>query len=291
MNVKLPSKREIKKAALILKSGGVIVYPTDTVVGIGCLWNNQEGIRRIYQIKKRPNIPMPVLVCSLEQLNELRCKITPQAKKLINLYWPGGLTLILPQENTGTLGVRMPAYKPLLELINLVGPIIGTSANLHQKPPVGRTSDLPVEFVKLVDFVLEGECILKKESTVVDCSGEYLKVLRIGAIDLDLNREMILSIDTSDSKKIVLQLKSYNQVKMIEMENKKGSEVLLAGIVKLLDSHKIDFSDITEIEVNEGPGSFTGLRVGIAVANALAYILKLPINGRPVGKLSEPKYT
>ncbi len=287
---KFPSKREIKKAAEVLKKGGVVVFPTDTVVGVGCLFDNQKAINRIYQIKKRPKIPMPVLISSLDQLEVVKSRLTPTAEKLIKKYWPGPLTIVLPS-NGKTVAVRMPNYKPVLQLIDLVGkPIIGTSANFHGQGAVGSVEDLDEEFKQQVDFVMSGECNLQKESTVVDCTGEKIVVLRQGAVNLNEDDNAnVLFIDTANPQKVVVRVKSRGLIKTVVMSNQPGSQVLLPAIIKALKLQKLDFSDLGRIEVNEGPGSFTGLRVGIAVANALSYALKLPVNGKPPGQ-AEPKY-
>lgn len=180
--VKFPSKKEIETAAAILKNGGVVVYPTDTVVGVGCFYDDQKAIERIYQIKKRPKVPMPILIASLSQLKLLGCQLTTSAKNLVKKFWPGALTVILPC-NSVKIAVRMPNYPPVLDLIRSAGkPIIGTSANFHDRPAVGRIKDLDENFKKLVDYIVSGECSLKKESTVVDCTGRNLKILRLGAL-------------------------------------------------------------------------------------------------------------
>jgi len=103
---------------------------------------------------------------------------------------------------------------------------------------------------------------------------------------------MILCIDTSDSQKTVVGLKTKDGKslgRLIE-ERKYGSQVILPQITKILKKNKKKLSDLTAIEVNVGPGSYTGLRVGLAVANALAWALKLPINGKKKGELVYPIY-
>lgn len=103
---------------------------------------------------------------------------------------------------------------------------------------------------------------------------------------------MILEIDTSEINKTRVYLKDENQkiVKILEEERKPGSQVLLPMIKKIMALQKLDFKDLTGIEVNTGPGSFTGLRVGVSVANALAYTLKIPVNGKKVGQIVIPIY-
>ncbi len=96
---------------------------------------------------------------------------------------------------------------------------------------------------------------------------------------------MILTIDTSISKNVKVELLSSDAKKNITLvsEQKLGSQVLLPLIVKILKKAKIEFKDLSAVEVNPGPGSFTGTRVGVAVANALGFALKIPVNGSPRG--------
>ena len=193
--------KNLNKAVSILKSGGVVIFPTDTVYGIGCLFDNPEAVDRIYNIKNRPkNQPFPILVSSIEQVEKLAI-ISQQAKKLMSKYWPGGLTIILtplpiPRLSTyskpgleqlgksGKIGFRMPDSKLLQNTISQVGPIIGTSANFHGQKTPTSLEELDPELIKLVDYVVKGECKKGMESTVVDITSGRIKILRQGAIKL-----------------------------------------------------------------------------------------------------------
>jgi len=103
---------------------------------------------------------------------------------------------------------------------------------------------------------------------------------------------MKLAIDTSETLKTIVFLKDKNgKIKdKLTRERKPGSQVLLGMIVKILKKNKLEPKDLTGIEVNCGPGSYTGLRVGISVANTLGYFLKIPINSKKIGELVFPKY-
>lgn len=103
---------------------------------------------------------------------------------------------------------------------------------------------------------------------------------------------MILGIDTSEINvtKVYLKDGSGKIVKMAKSERKPGSQVLIPTIVKILKSQKLNFKNLSGVEVNEGPGSFTGLKVGISVANAIGAALKIPVNSKKVGQLVYPKY-
>ncbi len=104
-------------------------------------------------------------------------------------------------------------------------------------------------------------------------------------------KDCILLLDTSDNTKVKVGLRVNTQL-YEEIEEREGntSQRLLPLIVKILSKHNLSLHDLTGIEVNLGPGSFTGLRVGVAVANALGTLLRIPINGKPVGELVDPHY-
>lgn len=101
----------------------------------------------------------------------------------------------------------------------------------------------------------------------------------------------ILTIDASDNKKITVWLEvDGDKSKLIEDSTILRSELTLPSIDKLLKARKIDVHEINEVKVNKGPGSFTGLRVGVSIANTLGFLLKIPVNGKKIGELEEPVY-
>ena len=192
--------KDLKRAVEIFKKGGVVIFPTDTVYGIGCRFDDQSAISRIYRIKKTPkNQKFPVLVSNINQLKKI-ARVTKTAEKLIGKYWPGGLTIILyhkpglrsgkkldykPGLKSGKIGFRMPDSDLIRFLIGEVGvPLIGTSANFHGQKSVTRFKDLDPKLVKLVDMTISGECQKGVESTVVDATVTPPKILRQGAVKL-----------------------------------------------------------------------------------------------------------
>lgn len=189
----------LQKGVEILKSGGVVIFPTDTAFGIGCRIDSEDAIQRLFTIKNRDlSQAVPVLVNGFEMAQTL-LKPIPQDvyEKLIKPFWPGGLTIILPcltekvspllRGNGETLGVRSPNHPIAQELISGVGvPIIGTSANLHGHKTPFVISDLENELVNKVDYVVPGESYGQKASTIVDCSVTPWKIVREGAIKLSI---------------------------------------------------------------------------------------------------------
>lgn len=178
--------QDLTNAVRILKSGGVIVFPTDTVYGIGCVFDNVLGIDRIYKIKgTKKSQRFPILISSQSQIEQF-ATVNESAKKLMKKYWPGGLTILMKSKSGNEkLGFRMPNSKLALKLISKVGkPIIGTSANFHGKDTPTSYEELDPQFVKRVDAVIVGDCKDAKESTVVDTTFKPPKILRQGAVNL-----------------------------------------------------------------------------------------------------------
>jgi L-threonylcarbamoyladenylate synthase len=182
-------------AVNIFKKGGIVIFPTDTAIGIGCRMDDDKAIRRLFEIRKRPkNKPLLILVNSVEMAEEYLLPIPKKVKeKLIELYWPGKLTIILkcnpdrvsfPVRNErNTLGVRFPRNRILVELISRVGvPIVAPSANFSGEKTPFKFKDLNPELVKQADFVLNEEISLENNvSTVIDCTVKPWKIIREGS--------------------------------------------------------------------------------------------------------------
>lgn len=296
-------KNDICKAIKILNQGGIAIFPTDTAFAIGCRIDNEKAIQRLFQIRKRPHSQAtPVLVDGLDMAQEYLLPVSKEIKEgLIDRYWPGALTIVLPclkekvpmlvRGASDNLGVRMPDHQTTLSLIGDVGvPLLGPSANFHGQATPFQFQDLDKDLVKLVDFVIEGECSIKQASTVIDCSIKPWKILRQGAVKLKI-MQVILFIDTSDNKEIKVGLIIDGKEYIVKQPlDQKKAQVVLPLIEQLLQKHELTLKDISEIQVNPGPGSFTGIRVGLTIANTLAFLLKIPVNGKPVGEMAEPIY-
>jgi len=190
---------DIKKAVEILNKGGIIIFPTDTAFGIGCRIDNKDSIKKLFEIRRRPiSQATPVLVSSLEMAKQYVKEIPEDVTdKLIKPYWPGALTIVLPANTIKVpdlvrgggenIGLRMPKNDLILDIIEKVGvPILGPSANFHGENTPYEYKDLNKELVSMVDFVLNGECDIKKPSTVIDCSINPWQIIRVGAIKLNL---------------------------------------------------------------------------------------------------------
>ena len=189
----------ISKAIEILNKGGVIVFPTDTAFGIGCRIDREKAIERLFEIRKRPlNMATPVLVSSLEMAKKYwDSDIKEIEEKLISKYWPGALTIVLKANKNSVpslvrgggnnIGIRMPKNDLILEIIEKVGvPILAPSANLHGEQTPYSKNMLNKYIVQSVDLVLDGDCSLKNASTVIDCTQKPWKILRQGALSINI---------------------------------------------------------------------------------------------------------
>jgi len=189
----------INKAISIIQQGGVVIYPTDTAFGIGCRMDDTTAVKRLFGIRKRPQTQAtPVLVADVAMAKEYLMEIPESVvEKLLKPFWPGALTVVLPcridkvpelvRGGGENLGVRMPNHEIALAISRGVGvPILGPSANFHGEKTPYAFSDLDPELTKLVDYVVEGECTVKQASTVIDCSVDPWRILREGAIKLQL---------------------------------------------------------------------------------------------------------
>jgi len=191
---------ELAKAIDILIHGGIVIFPTDTAFGIGCRIDNEDSVKRLFSIRNRPETKaVPVLVSSLHMAEQYIEKIPQEViDKLIVPFWPGALTIVLQSRTDkvpglvrgggSTIGVRAPDHWTAQALINGVGvPILGTSANFAGEATPYTFAGLDEELKKKVDFVVPGECFQKLASTVIDCTKEPWKILRQGAVKIEIN--------------------------------------------------------------------------------------------------------
>lgn len=189
-----PDPDAINKAASLIKTSGLVVFPTSSFYGIGAQAFNAEAVERVFQVKKRnPEKPLLILIASLTDLDALVQSIPKTARCLMEAFWPGNLTLVfeaanrLPLNLTGytkKIGIRLAGHPVAISLIRAVGaPITGTSANLSGHAPCSAVTDLEPHFRDQVDLVLNAGTLGRGEpSTVVDITGDTAKILREGAI-------------------------------------------------------------------------------------------------------------
>ncbi|RME62289.1 MAG: threonylcarbamoyl-AMP synthase, partial [Candidatus Dadabacteria bacterium] len=195
MKVVKASKDSIKEASLILKRGGVVVFPTETVYGLGASAFSDKGVEKIFQIKRRPrNNPLIVHILSFDAIEEI-AKLSLRQKEIVNalkIFTPGPLTVVVPSRgrvskliNAGQEGIacRVPSHPAALKLIEEAGALAAPSANLSGRASPVRVEDLSEEIVREADLVLDGgRCKGGIESTVLSLLDDVPKILRQGLI-------------------------------------------------------------------------------------------------------------
>jgi len=291
----------IKQAIRIVKGGGVVIYPTDTAWGIGCRMDSGESVDRLFKIRHRPpSQATPLLVSSITMALAYYSRPSIIVRRLMDRYWPGGLTIVAPCKTHiiyspirgagKTIGLRMPDHRIPLAVIRGVGvPIIGCSANFSGQKTAYSRQDLDSGLVALVDMVVPGECSGKTVSTVVDCSIEPYTILRQGAVKL--RSPFGLSIDASSSSDTrVIFLMDNQRFEYRSHVPMTKAQVILPLLDNALREHRKSVYDITGITMHTGPGSYTGLRVAAAIANALGMLLSVPVNDSMSGKVADFQY-
>ena len=194
---KIISKNEIKDAAECIKNGGTVVFPTETVYGLGADGMNKDAVKKIFIAKGRPSDnPLILHIADRSDLSKLVINISETAQKMMDKYWPGPLTLIFSKSENiisevcaglDTVAVRMPSNPIARELIHLSGTAIAVpSANLSGSPSPTVTKHVIDDLNGRVDYIIDGEdCKIGLESTVVDVSGDHPVILRPGGITLE----------------------------------------------------------------------------------------------------------
>lgn len=195
-----PQHRLIEKAADVLKCGGVIGYPTETVYGIGCSAFNGNAVDRIIQLKNRDRSKAMIIIAGdTVQVRELVTSIPEEAERLIENFWPGPLTIVFEASSllkdfafgkSKTIAIRIPDSVICMELIKESGfPIISTSANISGQPPATSAEQVADYFGTQLDLIVDGGPSQEiHPSTVVDITHASPRIVREGAIStLEIN--------------------------------------------------------------------------------------------------------
>lgn len=189
-----PQMRLIKKAVEVLRQGGIIIYPTDTVYGLGCDLSNKKGIERIYEIKRRNKKQPLSFVCSdLKHISQY-AKVTDYAYKTMKRFLPGPYTFILEASRLvpkiilpkrSTTGIRVPNNNICLALVTeLEQPIISSSVKTANGEDLGNPCLIEEHFGKLVDLIIDGGIINPEPSSVISLVDDEIEILRIGKGDV-----------------------------------------------------------------------------------------------------------
>lgn len=189
-------------ATAAAKRGELVVMPTDTVYGIGTDAFSINGVEKLLAAKGRErNMPTPVLIGNPNALSALTARVDQRMQDLVQSFWPGALTLIVKQQPTlnwdlgdtsGTVALRMPMHPVAIELLNLVGPMAVSSANKSGQA-AATSSEMAIEQLgDSVSIYLSGEqTAVALPSTILDLTGEAVKVIRVGALGLDKIRSVV----------------------------------------------------------------------------------------------------
>ena len=184
-------------AAEFIKQGKIVVFPTETVYGIGTNGLNEKAVRKLYEVKKRPlNKPISLLVSDMEMVKLIAKDITVLEYKIMEKFFPGPLTIILKKKDIvpdivtagqETVGVRMPSEGIARKLVEFSGvPIATPSANISGQPSGTNLSEIKEQFKKNVDFYIDGgNSELGISSTIVQVIDGKIKILRQGSITLE----------------------------------------------------------------------------------------------------------
>lgn len=201
------TEEELIEAAAILKKGGLVAFPTETVYGLGADALNEEAARKIYAAKGRPSDnPLIAHIAKKEDIEPLVREIPEAGKKLMDAFWPGPLTLIFPKSGrvpkgtTGgldTVAVRMPSDPVARRLIELAGtPVAAPSANTSGRPSPTTAEHVRQDMDGRIEMIVDGGPVgIGVESTIVDVTGEIPIVLRPGAITMEMLKKCVGAVE------------------------------------------------------------------------------------------------
>ncbi len=186
----------LRTALDILRRGGLVAFPTDTVYGVGAMAFDAAAVERIYAAKGRDvTKALPILLADQDGLSDVAEEIGPDARRLAETFWPGPLTIVVRKRDVVpeavsrgvTIGVRVPAHPVTLELLNASGPLAATSANLSGAPDSMTADEVVAALGDRIDLIVDGgRAPGGKPSTVVDCTVSPPSLEREGPVSMDL---------------------------------------------------------------------------------------------------------
>ena len=187
-------RASLTRALTVLRGGGLVAFPTDTVYGVGALAFNGAAVESIYAAKQRPvEKAIPVLLSSVEELEKVARSVPPMVRRLAVMFWPGPLTMVLPKlstlpesvSTTANVAVRVPDHPAALALLSKAGPLAVTSANLSGQPSPDSAEEVLRQLGGRIPLILEGgKTPGGVPSTLVDCTGREPVILRPGPLSL-----------------------------------------------------------------------------------------------------------
>lgn len=206
------NEESLNKAAFVIRKGGLVAFPTETVYGLGACALNSEAVARIFEVKQRPFFdPIIVHIADFRDVERLCLKVDDKEKVLIKKFWPGPLTLVLPKSDVvpdivtaglPTVAVRMPSHPVALQLIKKAEiPVAAPSANLFGYLSPTLAEHVAEQIGKEIDLIIDaGKCPIGVESTVLDLSEEPI-ILRVGGLPIEEIEEVIGIVKVSTVSK------------------------------------------------------------------------------------------
>jgi tRNA threonylcarbamoyl adenosine modification protein (Sua5/YciO/YrdC/YwlC family) len=186
------SPNSLTQAVSVLQQGALVAFPTDTVYGLGAIYDNCSAVSRLYTVKaRRPEKAIPILVGTVSDAEALVSDFPPTARALATAFWPGALTLVMEHSTevpavvapANTVAVRMPAHQWLLKLLEIVGPLAVSSANRSGQPPEISAELVCEALGESIDLIIDGGTVAGgRPSTIADCSVHPPEVLREGPV-------------------------------------------------------------------------------------------------------------
>ena len=266
----------LKKAAAIINNGGLVAFPTETVYGLGADGLNESAVKKIYVAKGRPSDnPLILHISEAEELENLVLEITPVAKKLIENFWPGPMTIVLKKKSVvsdtvsgglDTVAVRLPKNEIARSLIKAAGtPIAAPSANSSGRPSPTKAHHVAEDLDEKIEMIIDGgSCEVGLESTVIDATGDEAVILRPGGITFE--DVSALGLEVSYDKHLVDKT-TVEKPKSPGMKYKhyapKGNLVVLNGDYKNIKEFMKDYPEAGVLTFDEYPiGNKTEFSLG-----------------------------
>jgi L-threonylcarbamoyladenylate synthase len=191
------------RALEVLRLGGLVAFPTDTVYGIGALGFNGKAVQSIYAAKDRPiEKAIPILIGEMADMDQVAMGVPERAYLLARRFWPGPLTILVPKRPdlpeavsaTSTIGVRVPDHEIARALLRAAGPLAVTSANLSGHPSPTTAQEVFAQLGGRIELIINGgKTPGGTPSTLVDCLGDEIRILREGPIT---EKELLAALET-----------------------------------------------------------------------------------------------
>lgn len=295
-----PDPRAIEQCCEILRGGGVVAFPTETVYGLGASARDPKAVNRIYALKGRPkDNPLIVHISKLDHLTLVAAEVPEPLYILARIAWPGPLTVLLkrgpevvPEVTAGlpTVAVRMPAHPVALSLIECAGPLAAPSANISGKPSptTGRHALLDM-FGRAEAIIDAGESFLGVESTILDLTAWPPRLLRPGAMPLETIEE-ILSVKVvvpesarglSEAEVALapgMKYRHYAPEKPLIVVEAPDTESLVEGALDLLRSLKAEGKRAAVVATRETAHAYAAVAEAVIVAGSRANLYEVAKN-------------